>query len=153
MNQLNACKICLELWTFIIYMTCIGGNFSALCIKSAKAGQTIYTHAWLRIPYLWQLEVWLYVWSQVVAVQTECFWALFILFSFNFAALVANKVIIIKRTIEVIQRYLFLKYAMYGSQMLGDQYIAGPGLSKFGGPVPPVSIIVVAPMLLMPTMA
>ena len=43
LNQLNACKICLELWTFIIYMTCIGGNFSALCIKSAKAGQTIYS--------------------------------------------------------------------------------------------------------------
>jgi len=41
LNQLNACKMCLEVWTFIIYnMACIGGNFSALCMKNAKAGQT-----------------------------------------------------------------------------------------------------------------
>ena len=73
LNQLNACKICLELWTFIIYMTCIGGNFSALYQKCKSWSNYILMHDSERIPYLWQVEVWLYVWSQVVAVQTECF--------------------------------------------------------------------------------
>ena len=77
-----------------------------LSVSKVQKLVKLYTHAWLRIPYLWQVEVWLYVWSQVVAVPTECFWALsynhvvviacvFVcFFSFLFAALVANKVII-----------------------------------------------------------
>jgi len=107
LNQLNACKICLELWTFIIFMTSIGGNFSALCMKSAKAGQTIY-------PCMTQNSVFVTSWSVAICLLTgrcssdsvfEHFhlialsWLLVYLyvffFSFLFAALVANKVIII----------------------------------------------------------
>jgi len=113
LNQLNACKICLELWTFIIYITCIGGNFSALCMKSAKAGQTIYLVIHDSEFRICDRLTCGYVWSQVFAVQTECFWAfsfncfvvivcVFVCFFFSFfsllfaVALVANKVIILR---------------------------------------------------------
>ena len=81
-----------------------------LSVSKVQKLVKLYTHAWLRIPYLWHVEVWLYAWSQVFAVQTECFWAfsfhcfvvivcVFVCFSLYFfsllfaVALVANKVI------------------------------------------------------------
>ena len=106
LNQLNACKICLELWTFIIYMTCIGGNFSAFCIKSAKAGQTIYSCMSdsefricerLKCGYMLdhrslQFRQSVFEYFRIIALLWLLVY-LYVFFSFLFAALVANKVI------------------------------------------------------------